>query len=88
MPTNKWVLFGHHFAAIAGAGPLGPRPGRADELAAGTIWILVGVMLAGAVQDFLVLFISTRRDGAFTGGNGQARAGAFAGVITMLGALG
>ncbi|MER5117028.1 carbon starvation CstA family protein, partial [Serratia marcescens] len=64
VPTNKWVLFGHHFAAIAGAGPLvGPILAAQMGFLPGTIWILVGVMLAGAVQDFLVLFISTRRDG-------------------------
>ncbi|BAN96406.1 carbon starvation protein CstA [Plautia stali symbiont] len=57
VPTNKWVLFGHHFAAIAGAGPLvGPILAAQMGFLPGTIWILVGVMLAGAVQDFLVLF--------------------------------
>ncbi|SUB16605.1 Carbon starvation protein A [Pantoea agglomerans] len=59
VPTNKWVLFGHHFAAIAGAGPLvGPILAAQMGFLPGTIWILVGVMLAGAVQDFLILFIS------------------------------
>ena len=68
VPTNKWVLFGHHFAAIAGAGPLvGPILAAQMGFLPGTIWILVGVMLAGAVQDFLVLFISTRRDGRSLG---------------------
>ncbi|MDU3077001.1 MAG: carbon starvation CstA family protein, partial [Mixta calida] len=89
VPTNKWVLFGHHFAAIAGAGPLvGPILAAQMGFLPGTIWILVGVMLAGAVQDFLVLFISTRRDGRSLGEMARQELGAFAGVITMLGALG
>ncbi|MBP2197879.1 carbon starvation CstA family protein [Pantoea cypripedii] len=89
VPTNKWVLFGHHFAAIAGAGPLvGPILAAQMGFLPGTIWILVGVMLAGAVQDFLVLFISTRRDGRSLGEMARQELGAFAGVITMLGAFG
>ncbi|RTF29403.1 carbon starvation protein A [Serratia marcescens] len=89
VPTNKNVLFGHHFAAIAGAGPLvGPILAAQMGFLPGTIWILVGVMLAGAVQDFLVLFISTRRDGRSLGEMAKQELGAFAGVITMLGALG
>ena len=89
VPTNKWVLFGHHFAAIAGAGPLvGPILAAQMGFLPGTIWILVGVMLAGAVQDFLVLFISTRRDGRSLGEMARQELGTFAGVITMLGALG
>ena len=89
VPTNKWVLFGHHFAAIAGAGPLvGPILAAQMGFLPGTIWILVGVMLAGAVQDFLVLFISTRRDGRSLGEMAKQELGAFAGIITMLGALG
>ncbi|MEH0876166.1 carbon starvation CstA family protein [Pectobacterium cacticida] len=89
VPTNKWVLFGHHFAAIAGAGPLvGPILAAQMGFLPGTIWILVGVMLAGAVQDFLVLFISTRRDGRSLGEMAKQELGSFAGIITMLGALG
>jgi len=89
VPTNKWVLFGHHFAAIAGAGPLvGPILAAQMGFLPGTIWILVGVMLAGAVQDFLILFISTRRDGRSLGEMARQELGAFAGVVTMLGALG
>ena len=88
VPTNKWVLFGHHFAAIAGAGPLvGPILAAQMGFLPGTIWILVGVMMAGAVQDFLILFISTRRDGRSLGEMAKQELGAFAGVITMLGAL-
>ena len=57
VPTNKWVLYGHHFAAIAGAGPLvGPVLAAQMGYLPGTLWILVGVVLAGAVQDFIVLF--------------------------------
>lgn len=89
VPTNKWVLFGHHFAAIAGAGPLvGPVLAAQMGFLPGTLWILIGVMLAGAVQDFLILFISTRRDGRSLGEMAKQELGAFAGVITMLGALG
>ncbi|MGG7667694.1 carbon starvation CstA family protein [Yersinia sp. J1] len=89
VPTNKWVLFGHHFAAIAGAGPLvGPILAAQMGFLPGIIWILVGVMMAGAVQDFLILFISTRRDGRSLGEMAKQELGAFAGVITMLGALG
>src|SRR5476651_2664432 len=89
VPTNKWVLFGHHFAAIAGAGPLvGPILAAQMGFLPGTIWILVGVMLAGAVQDFLILFISTRRDGRSLGEMAKQELGQFAGVVTMLGALG
>nr|WP_269468948.1 carbon starvation CstA family protein [Thauera sp. 2A1] len=88
VPTNKWVLFGHHFAAIAGAGPLvGPILAAQMGFLPGTIWILVGVMLAGAVQDFLVLFISTRRDGRSLGEMAKQELGPRAGVIVMLGAL-
>ena len=89
VPTNKWVLFGHHFAAIAGAGPLvGPILAAQMGFLPGTIWILVGVMVAGAVQDFLVLFISTRRDGRSLGEMAKQELGSFAGVVVMLGALG
>lgn len=89
VPTNKWVLFGHHFAAIAGAGPLvGPILAAQMGFLPGTIWILIGVMLAGAVQDFLVLFISTRRNGRSLGEMAKQELGSFAGIITMLGALG
>ena len=64
VPTEKSVLFGHHFAAIAGAGPLvGPVLAAQMGYLPGTLWILVGVVFAGAVQDMLVLFFSTRRDG-------------------------
>ncbi len=88
VPTHKAVLFGHHFAAIAGAGPLvGPILAAQMGFLPGTIWLLVGVVLAGAVQDFLVLFISTRRDGRSLGEMAKQELGNFAGVVVMLGAL-
>src|SRR5438046_3400678 len=63
-PTNKWVLFGHHFAAISGAGPLiGPVLAAQFGYLPGLLWIVIGVCLGGAVQDFLVLVASTRRGG-------------------------
>ncbi|HBO72597.1 MAG TPA: carbon starvation protein A [Acinetobacter sp.] len=89
VPTNKYVLFGHHFAAIAGAGPLvGPILAAQMGYLPGTIWLLVGVVIAGAVQDFLVLFISTRRDGRSLGEMAKQELGTFAGVVVMLGTLG
>ncbi|MFX9499901.1 carbon starvation CstA family protein [Acinetobacter baumannii] len=89
VPTNKYVLFGHHFAAIAGAGPLvGPILAAQMGFLPGTIWLLVGVVLAGAVQDFLVLFISTRRDGRSLGEMAKQELGPFAGIVVMLGAIG
>jgi len=63
-PTNKWVLFGHHFAAISGAGPLiGPVLAAQYGYLPGLLWILIGVCLAGAVQDFIILGLSIRRGG-------------------------
>src|SRR5690606_26539154 len=68
VPTNKHVLFGHHFAAIAGAGPLvGPVLAAQMGYLPGTLWLIVGVVLAGAVQDFMVLVVSSRRDGRSLG---------------------
>ena len=89
VPTNKAVLFGHHFAAIAGAGPLvGPILAAQMGYLPGTLWLLVGVVFAGAVQDFTVLFISTRRDGKSLGEIAKEELGSFAGIVVMLGALG
>ncbi|MDF0605046.1 carbon starvation protein A [Neisseriaceae bacterium TC5R-5] len=88
VPTNKWVLFGHHFAAIAGAGPLvGPVLAAQMGYLPGTLWILVGVMLAGAVQDFLILFLSTRRDGKSLGEMIRSELGPIPGVIASIGIL-
>jgi carbon starvation protein len=88
VPTDKWVLFGHHFAAIAGAGPLvGPVLAAQMGYLPGTMWILFGVVLAGAVQDFIVLFMSTRRDGKSLGDIVRLEMGPAAGVVAMVGVL-
>ena len=85
VPTDKKVLFGHHFAAIAGAGPLvGPVLAAQMGYLPGMIWILAGVVLAGAVQDFMVLFVSTRRDGRSLGELVKEEMGATAGVIALI----
>ncbi|MCH8684535.1 carbon starvation CstA family protein [Pedomonas mirosovicensis] len=88
VPTNRYVLFGHHFAAIAGAGPLvGPVLAAQMGYLPGTLWILFGVVLAGAVQDFMVLFISMRRDGKSLGELVRMEMGAVAGTIALFGAF-
>ncbi|HEY0662465.1 MAG TPA: carbon starvation CstA family protein [Lysobacter sp.] len=88
VPTERSVLFGHHFAAIAGAGPLvGPVLAAQMGYLPGTLWILVGVVFAGAVQDMLVLFFSTRRDGRSLGEMIRTELGNGAGVVAMLGIL-
>ncbi|PWV58889.1 carbon starvation CstA family protein [Plasticicumulans acidivorans] len=88
VPTNKYVLFGHHFAAIAGAGPLvGPVLAAQMGYLPGTLWILAGVVFAGAVQDFLVLFVSTRRDGRSLGDLVKSELGTVPGVIALFGAF-
>ena len=86
VPTNKYILFGHHFAAIAGAGPLvGPVLAAQMGYLPGTLWIIVGVVLAGAVQDFMVLFVSTRRDGRSLGDLVKSELGLVPGVIALVG---
>ncbi|KVX65128.1 carbon starvation CstA family protein [Burkholderia stagnalis] len=88
VPTNKYVLFGHHFAAIAGAGPLvGPVLAAQMGYTPGMLWILAGVVFAGAVQDFMVLFISTRRDGRSLGDLVKMELGTVPGVIALFGAF-
>ena len=88
VPTDKWVLFGHHFAAIAGAGPLvGPVLAAQMGYLPGMLWLLVGVVFAGAVQDFVILFISTRRDGRSLGDLIRTEMGATAGLIAQFGVL-
>ncbi|MFL5350818.1 MAG: carbon starvation CstA family protein [Hyalangium sp.] len=88
VPTDKWVLFGHHFAAIAGAGPLvGPVLAAQMGYLPGTMWILFGVLLAGAVQDFTILFLSIRRDGKSLGDMVRMELGPAAGVVAMVGVL-
>lgn len=86
VPTNKNVLFGHHFAAIAGAGPLvGPVLAAQMGYLPGMLWILAGVVFAGAVQDLMVLFISTRRDGRSLGDLIKSELGTVPGVIALFG---
>ncbi|PPE57148.1 carbon starvation protein A [Pectobacterium brasiliense] len=86
VPTNRNVLFGHHFAAIAGAGPLvGPVLAAQVGYLPGTLWLLGGVVLAGAVQDFMVLFISTRRNGASLGEIVKKELGPIPGTIALFG---
>jgi carbon starvation protein CstA len=86
VPTNKFVLFGHHFAAIAGAGPLvGPVLAAQMGYLPGMLWILAGVVFAGSVQDFMILFISTRRDGRSLGELIKSELGAVPGVIALFG---
>jgi len=88
VPTNRYVLFGHHFAAIAGAGPLvGPVLAAQMGYLPSTLWILGGVVFAGAVQDFIVLFVSTRRDGRSLGEIIRSEMGPVAGVIALIGVL-
>ncbi|MDF6979437.1 carbon starvation protein A, partial [Escherichia coli] len=88
VPTNKHVLFGHHFAAIAGAGPLvGPVLAAQMGYLPGMLWILAGVVFAGAVQDFIVLFISSRRDGRSLGDLVKSEMGTVPGVIALFGAF-
>ncbi|OSN11128.1 carbon starvation protein A [Lonsdalea iberica] len=86
VPTNRYVLFGHHFAAIAGAGPLvGPVLAAQMGYLPGTLWLLAGVVLAGAVQDFMVLFISSRRNGASLGEMIKEEMGRVPGTIALFG---
>ena len=88
VPTDRRVVFGHHFAAIAGAGPLvGPVLAAQMGYLPGTLWILFGVIFAGAVQDLMILFLSLRRDGRSLGEMVRNELGATAGVIAMVGVL-
>nr|WP_202122424.1 carbon starvation CstA family protein [Streptomyces sp. BA2] len=87
-PTDRRVLLGHHFAAIAGAGPLvGPVLAAQMGYLPGTIWIIVGVIFAGAVQDMVVLFFSTRRDGKSLGQMAREEIGPFGGAAALLAAF-
>src|ERR1700733_9029665 len=88
VPTNKWVLFGHHFAAIAGAGPLvGPVLAAQFGYLPGTLWLIIGVVLAGAVQDFIILFASMRRDGKSLGQMAREEISTMAGFTAMVAIL-
>ncbi|HYZ32078.1 MAG TPA: carbon starvation CstA family protein [Crenalkalicoccus sp.] len=86
VPTNRYVLYGHHFAAIAGAGPLvGPVLAAQMGYLPGVLWILAGVVFAGAVQDFMVLFVSMRRDGRSLGEMVRTELGEVPGIIALFG---
>lgn len=88
MPTHKWVVFGHHFAAIAGPGPLiGPTLAAQFGYLPGTLWILIGAVLGGCVQDFVTLFFSVRRDGRSLGQMAKDELGAIGGSAAMLGVM-
>src|SRR3989339_2222364 len=80
-PTNRWILFGHHFAAIAGAGPLiGPMLAAQFGYLPGFLWILIGSVMAGAVQDMVILFASVRRDGKSLAHIARDEVGAIGGI--------
>lgn len=88
VPTDKWVVFGHHFAAIAGAGPLvGPVLAMQMGYLPGTIWIIIGAVFAGCVQDYLVLAISTRRRGRSLGQMARDELGAVGGAAAIIAVL-
>jgi len=89
MPTNRWIVFGHHFAAIAGPGPLvGPTLAAQFGFLPGAIWIIVGVALGGAVQDFVILCASVRRDGKSLGQMAKEEIGPIAGFTALVAVLG
>jgi carbon starvation protein len=88
VPTNRWVLFGHHFAAIAGAGPLvGPVLAAQFGYLPGTLWLVIGVVLGGAVQDFIILSASMRRDGKSLGQMAREEISTTAGMLAMIAVL-
>jgi len=88
VPTNKWVLFGHHFAAITGAGPLiGPTLAAQFGFLPGLLWLLIGVVLAGAVHDFIVMYASVRRDGKSLAAIARMEIGPVAGITTAISIL-
>ncbi len=88
VPTNRWIVFGHHFAAIAGPGPLiGPTLAAQFGYLPGTIWILFGAVLGGCVQDFVALFCSVRRDGRSLGQMARDELGAVGGAVALIGVM-
>src|SRR5437667_7490222 len=88
-PTNKWIVFGHHFAAIAGPGPLvGPTLAAQFGFLPGALWIIIGVALGGAVQDFVILCASVRRDGKSLGQMAKEEIGPVAGYTALVAVLG
>ncbi len=89
MPTNRWIVFGHHFAAIAGPGPLvGPTLAAQFGFLPGALWIIIGVALGGAVQDFVILCASVRRDGKSLGQMAKEEIGPIAGYTALVAVLG
>jgi len=89
LPTNRWIVFGHHFAAIAGPGPLvGPTLAAQFGFLPGAIWIIVGVAIGGAVQDFVILCASVRRDGKSLGQMAKEEIGPVAGYTALVAVLG
>lgn len=89
MPTNRWVVFGHHFAAIAGPGPLvGPTLAAQFGFLPGALWIIIGVAIGGAVQDFVILCASVRRDGKSLGEMAKEEIGSVAGYTALVAVLG
>src|SRR3984957_11378590 len=88
VPTHRWIVFGHHFAAIAGPGPLvGPTLAAQFGYLPGTLWILFGSVLGGCVQDMVILFMSTRRDGRSLGQMAREELGPFGGFAALAGTL-
>jgi carbon starvation protein len=88
VPTPRWVLFGHHFAAIAGAGPLvGPTLAAQFGFAPGFLWLLLGAVIAGCVQDMVVLVASLRHKGRSLSDVARTEIGSFAGLVTMIAVL-
>ena len=88
VPTNRWVVFGHHFAAIAGPGPLiGPTLAAQFGYLPGTLWILVGAVIGGCVQDMVILFLSTRRNGKSLGKMARDELGPIGGFAALIGTL-
>ena len=86
IPTNKWIVFGHHFAAIAGPGPLvGPTLAAQFGYLPGTLWILFGAVLGGCVQDMVILFMSTRRNGRSLGQMARDEIGPIGGAAALIG---
>src|SRR5919197_728435 len=89
VPTNRYVLYGHHFAAIAGAGPLvGPILASQMGYLPGTLWIIIGVVIGGAVQDFIILFGSMRRNGKSLGDIARDEIGPVAGFTSLIAIIG
>src|SRR5664279_4735886 len=88
VPTNKWIVFGHHFAAIAGPGPLvGPTLAAQFGYLPGTLWIIAGAVLGGCVQDFVILLFSIRRDGKSLTEMAKSEIGRVGGVVAYVAVL-